>query len=731
MAVSTQTIDQIEQLINLQDMAANQASQQDQSNQESEKRESKQPKQINDSEEDRIDQDRDFGYLGRNDFLVAPKAKQLLQPLKYFGYDYFINQAQSFSAISDIAIPPDYVLGPGDEVKIIFYGNNNKKYTLQVTRDGDIFIPEVGPVSVAGLTFSDMKETIQQIVNNQLIGTQFSLTLGELRSINIFVLGEAKQPGMYTVGALSTLTNAIFLSGGINNTGSLRNIQLKRNGVTLSKFDFYELLLNGDTSNDRRLMSGDVVFIPPIGKTVGISGEVERPGIYELIDKENAQDLVSYAGKIKAKANLRSIELQRIDELGNGFNLINIDLKQMPFENLMLNDGDRLSIGSVIEKINNAILLKGHAPSPGYYPWSQGLTIRDIISSKEDLLPNTDMNYLLIQRQKQSNQTIEVLQVNINDIFKNNNDVLLEQKDQIIFFPSKLTTNLIKTEVIDDNEQLGLIYLRKSQEEQKKMGSMEIVQPMSDSFENKDRSQNMQNSLNDNQDYNIQNENFYIYSVYDYCVLSDDIIESLLSEDNSDDKLFNEESLNKSYQLTRFCRKQLIEPILYALQQEGSQIQAEQIVEVYGNVYFPGKYPLSFSSNVQDLIYASGGLKSNTYLEDVEISSKSIEGKEVSDQYRSIQYRDSLTEPLKPLDIVTIKQMSDRINTVELLGEVYFPGVYPISKNETLLQLVARAGGLTDKANMKNTYFTRKEIAERELKIFQQAQEDWEEVGQR
>ena len=178
----------------------------------------------------------------------------------------------------------------------ILFGNNNKKYTLQVTREGDIFFPEIGPVSIAGLTFSDVKETINQIVDNQLIGTKATLTLGDLRAVNIFVLGEALNPGMYTISALSTLTNAIFANGGIKRTGSLRNIQLKRNGEIISDFDFYDLLLKGDTSNDLRLMSGDVVFIPPTQKLVGIAGEVKRPGIYELKDNENADDLIYYAG---------------------------------------------------------------------------------------------------------------------------------------------------------------------------------------------------------------------------------------------------------------------------------------------------------------------------------------------------------------------------------------------------------------------------------------------------
>ena len=269
-----------------------------------------QPKKKKDGD-DSEDEELGFGFKG-NGFLVGPESKPKNAKLKNFGYDYFSEMPTAYAPVTDIPIPLDYILGPGDEIKLILFGNVNKKYTLNVNRDGEIFLPELGPLSVAGLTFSDLKKTTQQIVDNQLIGTQVNLTLGTLRSINIFILGSAMQPGMYTVSSLSTLTNAIFLSGGIKNNGSLRNIQLKRSGNVITNYDFYDLLLNGDTSKDLRLMSGDVIFIPPAIKKVGIRGAVERPAIYELVNDETAEDLIKYAGTLKANASLNSIEIERI-----------------------------------------------------------------------------------------------------------------------------------------------------------------------------------------------------------------------------------------------------------------------------------------------------------------------------------------------------------------------------------------------------------------------------------
>ncbi|SVE63433.1 uncharacterized protein METZ01_LOCUS516287, partial [marine metagenome] len=228
---------------------------------------------------------------------------------------------------------------------------------------------------------------------NQFLNTESSVTLGELRSIGIFVLGEASQPGLFLVSGLSTLTNAIFVSGGVNTTGSLRNIQLKRNGEVVSTFDFYDLLLKGDTRDDSRLIQGDVVFIPPIGKTVGASGEIGRPGIYELKDNETLRDLIEFAGNLKPKADVFSADLQRVDPSVNGFSLIPVDFNKSSMDSFQLNNGDVLRVHSVVDNLKNAVLISGHAKQPGFFPWNEGMQIGDIVRSTDDLLTMTDLNY--------------------------------------------------------------------------------------------------------------------------------------------------------------------------------------------------------------------------------------------------------------------------------------------------------------------------------------------------
>ncbi|HEX4872034.1 MAG TPA: polysaccharide biosynthesis/export family protein, partial [Nevskiaceae bacterium] len=217
--------------------------------------------------------------------------------LKPFGYDLFAGLPTTFAPATDIPIPKEYVLGPGDVIEAQLFGKQNTKYSLTVQRDGSIQFPELGPIQVAGLPFEDMQRLLQQQISNRLIGVQAAITLGPLRSIRVFVLGNARNPGSYTVSSLSTITNALFASGGVAETGSLRRIQLKRQGQLISTLDLYDLLMRGDTSADERLQPGDVIFIPPLGVTVGVSGEVRRPAIYELSTGiASAMDLVSMAG---------------------------------------------------------------------------------------------------------------------------------------------------------------------------------------------------------------------------------------------------------------------------------------------------------------------------------------------------------------------------------------------------------------------------------------------------
>ena len=302
------------------------------------------------------------------------------KPLKQFGYELFNTIPLTFAPVTDAPIPSDYIIGPGDTINILFFGKKSSEMSIQVTRDGNLNIPDLGPVSVAGLSFAELKENLLERVATQMIGVKASISLGELRSIRIFVLGDVYKPGSYTVNALSTLSNAILASGGIKRIGSLRDIQLKRKGKVISHFDLYGLLLQGDTSDDHRLLPGDVVFVPPINISVGMYGEVRRPAIYELKKgKENLSEALLYSGGVLSSAKQTNI-LIKSSKSRQGKTVFEFDLTTGNPKNFKIMDGDMVRVSPELEQnLDGFITLTGEVSVPGVYSISSGELLTSVI----------------------------------------------------------------------------------------------------------------------------------------------------------------------------------------------------------------------------------------------------------------------------------------------------------------------------------------------------------------
>ena len=285
------------------------------------------------------------------EFPDAQGSEEDTDALPLFGRELFSSSRRLFRPATDIPIPSDYILGPGDTLVVQLYGKENASHSLVVNREGQIQFPQIGPVTLAGISFSRAQEVIADIVSEQMIGVRSSVTMGALRTIRVFVLGEVEKPGSFTVGSLSTMTNALFESRGITEVGSLRNVQLKRNGEVVTTLDIYDLLLQGDTSKDARLMPGDVIFVPPIGRTAGITGAVKRPATYEISGRASAQELIRLAGGLRNTAHLPVSYLTRLDEQGEK-SLINIDLSRPAGMQQALEDGRlRKALGPVWQRL--------------------------------------------------------------------------------------------------------------------------------------------------------------------------------------------------------------------------------------------------------------------------------------------------------------------------------------------------------------------------------------------
>jgi polysaccharide export outer membrane protein len=539
---------------------------------------------------------------------LLPTGQEALKP---FGYDLFEGVPSTFAPVSDIQVPIDYVVGPGDTLEIQLFGNESSSYELTVERDGRINFPKLGPIKVSGMPFDAARETIEQSVAKQLIGTRVSVTMGDLRSIRVFVLGEAKKPGSYTVSGLSTMTNALFVSGGVKKIGSLRKIELKRNGRLITTLDLYDLLLRGDTSGDRQLMPGDVIFIPPIGNTVSVDGAVQRPAIYELKSEKTVAQAIEIAGGLTPDADEKLGQLERIlpSRLRE---MRNIDLTAAASRATELDNGDKLKIPMIRPTLENSVELTGYVFRPGQFEYHAGLRLSDVLDSFDELRPNADPHYIMIRREVPPEEKVQVISADLKRALAARGsaaDPELRPRDQIFVF------NLSA------------------------------------------------------------------------------------------------------------ARERIIQPVIQTLELQATPDSPEQIVSIDGRVKAPGRYPLEPSMHVSDLIRAGGSLEDAAYRGQAEIT-----------RYQVVDGDARLTEmipvnlaaiwrgesgadlQLQPYDVLVIKPipMWMEPGTIELAGEVRFPGKYPIHQGETLHSVLQRAGGFTGAAFPEGAVYIREELKKRE-----------------
>ncbi len=364
---------------------------------------------------------------------VDPVGTEALKP---YGYDLFDQVPTTFAPATDIPVPTDYIVGPGDSFIIDLFGKTTGRYPLVVSREGRLQLPNIGPMQVAGLSFETARAQIEQRITQQTIGVQTSITMGELRSIRVFITGDVKRPGSYTVSGLSTITNALFTSGGVTTVGSLRNIQLKRNGQVVSRFDLYDLLLRGDSSGDRRLLPGDVLFVPPVGVTVGIAGQTIRPAIYELKEGQSVAELLTLSGGLRPDADPRVARLERIDAQRQR-TVLNLDVSMAPGRNTVLRAGDVLTIPKVLEERVGTVTLEGYVQRTGQSAWRAGMRLSDLIGSLDALKLNADQRYVLIRRERMPDRRIEVLSADLTRAFAARGslyDPALESGDRVTVF---------------------------------------------------------------------------------------------------------------------------------------------------------------------------------------------------------------------------------------------------------------------------------------------------------
>jgi len=310
--------------------------------------------------------------------------QSLGRPLPMFGHNLFSGVPSTFAPVDRVPVTPDYVVGPGDEIVIRAWGQVDIDYRATIDRSGAINIPRVGNINVSGIQYKDLEGFLRSAVGRVFRNFELNVTLGQLRSIQVFVVGQARRPGSYTVSSLSTLVNALFASGGPTPRGSMRAIQLKRGDKVVTEFDFYDLLLKGDKSKDAKLLPGDVIYIPPVGGLVAMTGSVNEPAVYEIKSGASLGAMVEFAGGFTTTAEGNKATVERIaDRKTRKVEEIALDKAGLARP---LRDGDLVRIYALIPKFDNAVTLRGNVARPGRFPWREGLRVRDIIPDKEALI---------------------------------------------------------------------------------------------------------------------------------------------------------------------------------------------------------------------------------------------------------------------------------------------------------------------------------------------------------
>lgn len=540
---------------------------------------------------------------------VLPVDQDNDKNLSVFGSELFLTTASTDT--SSIPVSSDYVVGPGDEIIVQLYGTEDDNETLTVSRGGFIDVPKIGPVNVAGQTYTDVKNLLAAEVEEKLIGTRIFVTMGELRSISVLTSGEVVSPGSYLVGGMSSITDVLAASGGISDIGSYRKILVMRNGRLVKKVDLYDLLLKGQSSGVVSLQSGDVIFVPAAETKVSVAGAVKRPAIYEPLPGASLADVIALAGGMTADAYTQRVTVSRYSN--SEMSIIEKDAGTRSGQQFRIADGDAIKVPSADADASNLVTINGHVLQTGTYSWKPGMTVSDLIPSTGFLKDHPDLEYAVIARSYAQAKGIKVMSFDLGkaiDSPKGIADMALQPGDEIYIFG-----------------------------------------------------------------YGIPGQ-----------------------------------------------RQFLLSPVIDRLKLYASHDLPTQIVDVEGGVAEPGTYPLTSGMTVSDLVKAAGGLNEAAQLHVAEISRKNVDDEQRRIDHLQIPLDDILAgntdadATLQQYDTLVIQsdpRWTERY-TVELSGEVRFPGVYPIARGEQLSSVIARAGGLTDMAFAEGAFFSRESVRERE-----------------
>jgi polysaccharide export outer membrane protein len=369
-------------------------------------------------------------------------ANALGRPVPIFGQNLFENVPSTFAPLDRVQVPEDYTIGPGDELVIRTWGQVSVDARAIVDRSGAVYIRGVGSFNVAGVKYGDLHDDLEAEIGRLYKNFQLSVSMGRLRAIQVFVVGQVKRPGSYTISALSSLVDALFASGGPSKRGSMRRIQVKHNGSALTTFDLYDLIVKGDKSKDSKLEPGDVIYVPPAGPLVALAGSVNTPAIFELKEHTTLAEVIAYAGGLTNTVAGEYAVVERID----GHHVRRADEFPLDQEGLTreLRDGDIVRFLRISPRFDNAVTLRGNVARPGRYPWRPGMRVHDLIPERDFLVTEEywkRQNQLVVDAQTGG---FRVSETDLkNDVKRVSAEINWEYAALQRFDPEALTTRLL------------------------------------------------------------------------------------------------------------------------------------------------------------------------------------------------------------------------------------------------------------------------------------------------
>lgn len=642
----------------------------------------------------------EIGFLfDEEEYMPMEEDQSLFNGRKVFGRDIFNKEDLSFEPNMNIATPQNYVVGPGDAVKLDIYGASQKSEVYTVSPDGDITIEGYGPVNLSGLTISQAQARLRSTLGSRYSSSSIKLSLGQTRTISVNVMGEVLNPGSYTLSAFATVFHALYMAGGVNAIGTLRNIKVFRTGKLISNVDVYDYMLNGKMTGNVRLADGDVIMVGPYDCIVDVSGKVKRPMYYEMKKNESLGTALKYAGGFASDAYTKSVRVIRKN--GARYSVFNIG--EFDVNSFYLADGDSLSIDSVIPRYENMVELKGAVFRPGMYQIGGDITsVRSLIEHADGVTEDAFTNRAVMHRMN-DDRTLKVISVDIEGIMSGRiADIPLKNED-VLFVPTRSERQMDRTITIHGEVQYPGVYRYADNEtledfvlqagglkETASMVKVDVARRVNDAMATK--------------------VDTVIAQTFSFALKEGFVVDG-----------------EPGFVLMPFDE-------VYVRRSPGYYTQ--QNVSIEGEVAFPGNYTLSKrNERISDIIKAAGGTNAMAYVKGARLERRITQEERLRMQqvmkmtkmqssendsidvdkldlgetyYVGIELDKAMSEPGSDFDVVLREGdriiVPEYINTIKVSGDVMYPNTISYKKGKSARYYVRQAGGFGQRAKKGHTY---------------------------